>query len=78
MLINLRRLVVVMLCTGVLLLCGLSAIGEVTGNKGLWTLGGEVGMARATIACISMLAVAILLLATGNGSGPFRPLTGGE
>ena len=58
------------LCCLVLVFCGLSALADLTGNAGLWTLGGAVGPARWTIAMVALLALALLAKRNGNG-GPF-------
>lgn len=58
--LNRRRLL--LLAAGLLLLGAalLSFIGEWTGNQGLWTLGGTVGMARWTILCFAICGVGFL------------------
>ncbi len=68
-----RRAVVMGMCIAVWIFSGLAAIGEITQNHGLWTLGGSVGMARATIACFFLLSIAVFLLALNGSGGPFRP-----
>ena len=65
--------------TVTLVLVGLAILGDATGNHGLWTLGGTVGMARGTQVAIGLLALCILILARilDNGNGPQPPSTGG-
>ena len=51
----------------------LAFVADLTGNLGLWTLGGTVGMARATYLCLGYLAYDLLCdgLDSLNG-GVFR------
>lgn len=74
-----KTLIVYLAATVALVLVGLAALGDATGNAGLWTLGGPVGMARGTQVTVALLALCVLILARilDNGNGPQPPSTGG-
>ena len=45
---------------GIGVLAVLAFVADLTGNLGLWTFGGTVGMARATYLCFAFLAYDLL------------------
>ena len=49
-------------------------VGDLTGNQGLWTMGGLVGMARPTYLCFGFVAYVWFQEALDlfNGDYPFR------
>ena len=90
MIVTARRAVILVVGGLCIVASGFSFIGEVSGNQGLWTLGGVVGMSRWTIMAFALCGIGFLA-AGGNGDSrrldeleqriarlePKPPMTGG-